>query len=128
MKEEAKRLRQEAAKHWGCGEKEICWISCWNMARRGEKLPWEETAEETAEEKVEEVEEVEDKKKNRKIRLLKAALEKKDWGWLEQSLSYSCFSEEKMKLAADVLGFTRPPSNYPVSFQVAIIMAELKQK
>ena len=126
MKEEAKRLRQEAAKHWGCEEREIDWISCWGMARRGEKLPWEEKAEEKGEEKVEET--AEEKKKSRKIKLLKAAMEKKDWGWLEQSLSYSCFSEEKMKLAADVLGFTIPPSNYPVSFQVAIIMAELKQK
>ena len=105
------------------------------MARRGEKLPWEETAEESGHKYYMEVwsrlkveEPTEENKKRRKIKLLKAALEKKDWGWLEQALSYCCFSKEEMQLAADVLGFTRPPSNYPVSFQVAIIMAELKQK
>ena len=110
------------------------------MARRGEKLPWEEKVEEKAEEsghkyymevwsrlKVEEP--TEENKKRRKIKRLKAALEKKDWGWLEQALSYCCSSEEEeMKLAADALGFAIPPRDHAVCFQVAAIMAELKQK
>ena len=41
IKKEAHRIRAAAAAKHGCDAKIICFIICWNMAKRGEKLPWE---------------------------------------------------------------------------------------
>jgi len=41
IKAEAHRIRNEAAARHGLKAKEICFISCWNMARLGQALPWE---------------------------------------------------------------------------------------
>lgn len=44
IKAEAHRIRNEARKHWGvkAGDKrDIRFIDCWNMAKKGQELPWE---------------------------------------------------------------------------------------
>jgi hypothetical protein len=45
IKAEAHRIRSAAAEHHGLKAKEICFISCWNMAKNEQSLPWENEVE-----------------------------------------------------------------------------------